>query len=140
MQTGAEHLIKIDKRLHCFFLPHDLFPQGFLEVTCCGTPVSHVQFFSVGCFCRCGHDAPFTVVIRSRLGHDLPASSGRDHPGPRLKKRRRRFRSLPAPRTSRADSRANLLRKTTPNGVADSRLFRGAPSAYIKAGRNTSLV
>src|SRR6266403_4520458 len=29
--------------------------------------------------------------------------------------------------------------RTTPNGVADSQLVRGAPSAYIKAGRSTLL-
>src|SRR6266403_644238 len=29
--------------------------------------------------------------------------------------------------------------RTTPNGVADSQLIRGAPGAYIKAGRSTLL-
>jgi hypothetical protein len=38
MQTGAEHLIKIDERLDRLVLPHDLFSQRFLEVARGGTP------------------------------------------------------------------------------------------------------
>src|SRR5215831_14003918 len=49
----------IDKRLRCFFLPHDLFPQAFLEVARCRTPVFGVQFVSLGLLYRCDHKCSF---------------------------------------------------------------------------------
>jgi hypothetical protein len=33
MQTGAEHLIQIDKRLHRLILPNYSLPQFLLELT-----------------------------------------------------------------------------------------------------------
>src|SRR5258708_11491279 len=43
MQTGAEHLIKIDERLHRLFLADDLFSQRLLEVASCRTTLFRVQ-------------------------------------------------------------------------------------------------
>src|SRR5262252_8962003 len=68
MQAGAEHLVKVGNRLHSLFLPHDLFPQRLLEVARSGTPLSRVQWFSLGNLCCCDHNCSFY----------LPSSSHRD--------------------------------------------------------------
>src|SRR6266478_9342531 len=124
MQTGAEHLVKIDKRLHCFFLPHDLFPQGFLEVTCCGTPLSRVQFFSVGRLRCCSHDASFvpggtTLVCEWRSAdHDFVHCR------------------LLGPYAQIVEQTRSA--KQPQMGSCTPNYFGGARSAHIKAGRNTS--
>src|SRR5260370_398431 len=65
MQTGAEHLIKIDERLHSLLLSDDLFPQRILEVARCGTPLFGVQFFCVRRLCCCDHNCSFHCTSSS---------------------------------------------------------------------------
>jgi hypothetical protein len=37
MQTGAEHLIEINKRLHGLVLPDDFLPHRMLKLASCST-------------------------------------------------------------------------------------------------------
>src|SRR5215470_10743731 len=64
MQTGAEHLVEIDNRLHCFFLPHDLFPQRTLKLASCGTLLPRVQFFPLRRGHCCDHNCSFTDQVQ----------------------------------------------------------------------------
>src|SRR6266850_3136390 len=43
MQTGAEHLIDINKRLHGLVLPDDFLPQCTLKLASCSTAFFRVQ-------------------------------------------------------------------------------------------------
>jgi hypothetical protein len=49
MQTGAEHLIDINKRLHGFVLPDDFLPQRTLELAIRGTAFFRVQNLPRAC-------------------------------------------------------------------------------------------
>jgi hypothetical protein len=64
MQARAEHLIKIDERLHGLILPNYSLPQFLLEMTRRGTPLLWVQFLAVGRLCCSCHNVSFTVVTR----------------------------------------------------------------------------
>src|SRR5260370_20193003 len=75
MQTGAEHLIDINKRLHGLVLPDDLLPQCTLKLASCSTAFFRVQkpgeplihhfsqvrtaFFFMGRLCCCHHNCSF---------------------------------------------------------------------------------
>ncbi len=78
MQARAEHLIKIDERLHGLILPNYSLPQFLLEMTRCRTPHPRVQLFVVGPLCCCCHDVSFTVVTRKTCTTTKPSAEFAD--------------------------------------------------------------
>src|ERR1700686_3275865 len=75
MQTGAEHLIDINKRLHGLVLPDDFLPHRMLKLASGSTAFFRVQkpgellirpfsqvwtaFFFMGRLCCCHHNCSF---------------------------------------------------------------------------------